>query len=301
MPINLGEFLGKEITATLRDGSNITGKVEVNPEKVYYSGCPFFLAGFGYTGDGYYEGSQESTKDIVSIHEPSSCVNLREYVGKDVSVTYRDGKQGSGLIKFLDDSSYYPFIFSSGDRYHTYTEQGLVLMHSHTDRDIVSIRPMEKAKVKNNLNLEQYLCGRVRVTYRDGRQAEGRLGYSSEVTKEHWPFKFFPTDNCIRYGGTYTKDGRYCIGVDQNEKDIMAIEILDPVDGAEKGSAVEKMALALLPAIFTSLKSDSNLDHAIEAAIRGTFLAMFGDDVTGETLNHSVSVIKSRISLSLRQ
>lgn len=232
-------------------------------------------------------------------------LNLSKYVWQHVLVTYRDGEQGTGVI-VVTTSQNYPFRLSSGvsprDRDElTYTECGRVLMFNESDEDIVSIRPVEKskAKVKNNFNFEQYLCGRVRVTYRDGSQAEGRLGYSSEVTKEHLPFKFFPTDNSIDEE-TYTECGQvYFDG--QNEKDIVMIESLNPNYSAEPGSAVEKMALALLPAVFTSLESDPNLDLAIEIAIRGTFLAMFGDDVTGETLNHSVSVIKSRISLSVKQ
>lgn len=301
MPINLGEFLGKEITATLRDGSSITGKVEVNPSKVYCSGYPFFLAGFGYMGDGYYEGSQESPKDIVSICEPSSCVNLRDYLGQSVVVTYRDGEQGTGVIK-VTDSHNYPFRLSSGvipehrDEL-TYTECGRVLMFNESDEDIISIKSLVKSgkKMKSNLHLLTYLDRRVRVTYRNGSKTTGSI-YRSD-SEEDYPFVFMPDGD--EEAETYTADGQVFVNVDA-EKDITVIKDLNQGYSAEPGSAVEKMALALLPAVFTSLESDPNLDHAIETAIRGTFLAMFGDDITGETLNHSVSVIKARISLSVK-
>lgn len=228
-------------------------------------------------------------------------MNLHNYVGQEVLATYRDGKQGTGVLQ-VTDSHNYPFRFASGivpkDRNElTYTESGLILMFMENHEDIVSIeRVASKKKKKKDFNLEQYFGHRVRVAYRDGSQAVGWFNRSGEITQEHWPF-LFDIDNEDDVWDTYTEEGHIYLK-DQHAKDIMSIEILDYI---EKDSAVEKMALALLPAVFTSLESDPNLEHAIEAAIRGTFLAMFGEDVTGETLNHSVSVIKSRISLSVKQ
>lgn len=231
-------------------------------------------------------------------------LNLSEYVWQHVLVTYRDGEQGAGVI-VPTTSNNYPFRLSSGfnleDRDElTHTDCGRVLMFNESNEDIISIeRIASKKEMKNNFNLEQYVGHRVCINYRDGTQAKGRFNHSDEVTNDHWPFCFF-TEGENKGWETYTDSG--CVYVDgNNEKDIMSIEILDYPDEVEKGSTVEKMALALLPAVFTSLESDPNLDLAIEIAIRGTFLAMFGDDVTGETLNHSVSVIKSRISLSVKQ
>jgi small nuclear ribonucleoprotein (snRNP)-like protein len=231
-----------------------------------------------------------------------TTLKISNNVNQRVQVTHRDGKQTIGTIR-VTDSHNYPFSLVSTtipqDRDQlTYTESGQVLMFNESDEDIVSIRPVAKStkKMKSNSHLLTYLDRRVRVTFRDGSKALGSI-YRSD-SGEDYPFVFMPEGDDP--SETYTADGQVYVR-EEDKKDILAIEILDPVDGDEKDSAVEKMALALLPAVFTSLESDPNLDLAIEIAIRGTFLAMFGDDVTGETLNHSVSVIKSRICLSLKQ
>lgn len=228
-------------------------------------------------------------------------INLGAYLWHPVSVTYRDGNLGVGVIQPTSLHNY-PFKFasktSSGERNHSYTESGQVLMFNESKEDIVSIKllvDLEK-KVKSNLHLLTYLGRRVRVTYRDGSKTLGSIYRSG--SGEDYPFVFRPEGDDP--AETYTVDGRVYKST-EDEKDIMMIESPNPDYSVEPGSAVEKMALALLPAVFTSLESDPNLDHAIEAAIRGTFLAMFGDDFKGETLDHSISVIKSRISLSVKQ
>lgn len=146
--------------------------------------------------------------------------------------------------------------------------------------------------MKESINLRDYLGHSILVTYRDGKQNVGVIRVADSY---NYPFKFVSTTTSGARNHSYTESGQ-ALMFRTSYEDIISIERV-----ASKKEDVEKMALALLPAVFTSLKSDSNLDHAIEAAIRGTFLAMLGNDLTGETLNHSVSVIKSRISLSLKQ
>lgn len=162
------------------------------------------------------------------------------------------------------------------------------------------------SKVKESINLRDYLGHSILVTYRDGKQ---NVGVIRVADSHNYPFKFVSTTKSGASNYSYTESGQVLM-FRTSDEDIVSIQPcaskkemkndLNPNE-AEKDSAVEKMALALLPAVFTSLESDPNLDYAIETAIRGTFLAMFGDDVTGETLNHSVSVIKARISLCVKQ
>lgn len=226
-------------------------------------------------------------------------VDLEKHVGQDTLVTYRDGKREEGNVSY-SDNNHYPYRVSTPRGSYTYTQCGQAISYSDSSEDIVSTEPLVSEKeMKNNLNLGQYAGHRVRITYRDGTQAKGRFDYSNEITNDHWPF-WFSVEGGDKSWETYTDSG--CVHVDgNNAKDIMSIETLDSLEKVEKGSPVEKMALALLPAVFTSLENDPNLKHAIEAAIRGTFLAMFGDDLQGETLDYSVSVIKSRIAISVKQ
>lgn len=225
-------------------------------------------------------------------------INLRNYLGQHVLVTYRDGRQAAGTIR-ISDSRIYPIALEATDREEsnplTYTEHGQVLMFNENDEDITSIEPFaSENKMKNNVHLPDYLNQRVCVTYRNGLWQEGVIIDNGSGEFYQYTFRY-----CGGYE-TYTADGRAFMDR-YDEADIISIETLNPVGKDGRHSAIEKMALSLLPAVFTSLESDPNLDEAIDRAIRGVFLAMFGGDVSGGTLDLSVSVIKSRITLSLKQ
>jgi|LakMenE18May11ns_1017448.scaffolds.fasta_scaffold9875944_2 hypothetical protein len=67
MNINLEQFVGKEVTVTLRDGDVLTGTIELNSKSGYY---PFKLSDCMWGPGGYYLSYDcQHPKDIVKIEK----------------------------------------------------------------------------------------------------------------------------------------------------------------------------------------------------------------------------------------
>lgn len=63
--IDLSQYVGKQITALLRDGSRLTGVVSKSTSENY----PFFFNGETYTASGVYINSRPDDLDIITIKE----------------------------------------------------------------------------------------------------------------------------------------------------------------------------------------------------------------------------------------
>jgi small nuclear ribonucleoprotein (snRNP)-like protein len=163
----------------------------------------------------------------------TKTINLADFVGKEVIVVLRDGEQKEGRIDKAEDSSDYPFIFSSSKVTDpcgvelagwlaTYTSKGTYYVEFEDFRDIVDIREKKKKTPKVNtqkIDLKEWVGKSVRIVVREGSSFTGEITTNPDSL---YPFMIIYSGSRLGEISTFTPSGKYYATHD-SDRDIVAI------------------------------------------------------------------------------
>lgn len=183
------DYIGKEVRLTLRNGEERVGTVSYSHGQKY----PYLIklargGDSSYTPSGcHFVGLESGHFDVIKI-EPVKKDILKEFVGKKVVATRRDGERVVGVIEHNVCSNNYPYILTEQDGYQfTYTPEGSYWTRlGEFSQDIVKIELFEEPEPQGKWG--QVVCNTNSTEIRWKNPVEGKEEELLRVLRDCYGF-----------------------------------------------------------------------------------------------------------------
>lgn len=151
------------------------------------------------------------------------------------------------------------------------------------------------------INLNYYLEGEVKVTYRSGIKTTGLVKLQvpeNEISEVFYPFIFTPCDQSLP-PLSYTKEGHYIRG-DRKQWDIVEIDYIPSVPKQQEPSpSLQSVALILVPDVVESLAKDSKFQEILSQQVEKTLKNLAPNTFQEGAVKAIAEIVRSKIALAI--
>lgn len=151
------------------------------------------------------------------------------------------------------------------------------------------------------INLNHYLEGEVKVTYRSGVKTTGFVKLrvpENEISKVFYPFIFTPCGSSLPQL-SYTKEGHY-IQDDSKQWDIVEIDYIPSVPKQQEPSpSLHSVALVLIPSVVESLSEDQQFQALLSQQVEKTLKTLAPNTFQETAVKVIAEIVTSKIALTI--
>lgn len=151
------------------------------------------------------------------------------------------------------------------------------------------------------INLNHYLEGEVKVTYRSGVKTTGLVKLQvpeNEISKVFYPFIFTPCDSSLP-PLSYTTEGHYIQG-GSKQWDIVGIEYIPIVPKQQEPSpSLQSVALVLIPDVVEFLSEDREFQNLLSQQVEKTLKTLAPNTFQETAVGVIAEIVTSKIALAI--
>lgn len=151
------------------------------------------------------------------------------------------------------------------------------------------------------INLNHYLEGEVKVTYRSGLKTTGVVELQvpeNEISKVFYPFIFTPCGQSLP-PLSYTKEGHYIQG-STKQWDIVEIDYIPSVPKQQEPSpSLRSVALVLIPDVVESLTEDHEFQTLLSQQVEKTLKNLAPNTFQEAAVKAIAEIVRSKIALAI--
>lgn len=151
------------------------------------------------------------------------------------------------------------------------------------------------------INLNYFLEGEVKVTYRSGLKTTGVVELQvpeNEISKVSYPFIFTPCGQSLP-PLSYTKEGHYIQG-ESKQWDIVEIDYIPSVPKQQEPSpSLRSVALVLIPAVVESLSDDQEFQNFLTQQVEKTIKTLAPNTFQDGAAKAIADIVQSKIALAI--